>query len=416
MSKRNKDALMNALINMEHGTFSEYSLRINPNGMIELETNGTKEDNASGLKALKLALASQKSSLNQPDKATLITPESSPTISECVEAMWAERRDDFTSGTVRTYNSAFNKLKKGLGDNTPIALIDSEKFVKWRKTEDARLSPKTVSRDVLAYSMLFDWAINRGKYFGKNPVEDAKLSKLIWDDRVEAHSQDHDPFELQDLNLIFDPSQYNALEKPCAFWLPLLGLYTGARINSLASIKVSDIQEYEAGKYSVYLSGKTIVSKRTIPIHPDLIRLGFIDYLKDVKTYWPDAVLAFPYLKAGSKNGYGNSPGKEFSSRKSKLGLGKNKVFHSFRKLLITCLQVNGCSQEFRKIYVGHSDGKDQIHEAVYSHGKSDPNAIAKLVFDYLDYAKYIGFELNIESYTGNRFKNYLLRMQRKQA
>ena len=383
-------------------------------GSIKIETDGTEADHQ---RAMQMSdKHDQRSNNSTPPAASTIATKNC-SLQECIQDFWKEKSDDFSKGTFRTYQSSFNKLKAGLGADTNISSISSTIFVNWRMSEDKRLSPKTVSRDCGAYRILFDWAIDRVRYQGKNPIEDAKLSKKIRHQRITAHEKPHAPFAKGDLDKIFDLNRYSKLKKPCAFWLPILALYNGARLNELASIKLEDIKEYDNGKYAIYIrDGKTLASIRAIPIHPDIIDLGFMQYVADAKSAWPSKKLLFPHLIDDPKNGYGNTPGKDFSEMKIKLGLEGDKVFHSFRHSLISCLQHNGCITENRKLYTGHSEGdpKDDVHTQVYSAGKSSPSTIEKLVFQYLNYKSYLNFNLAIQPYTKSRFNQYLLQLKRK--
>lgn len=55
------------------------------------------------------------------------------------------------------------------------------------------------------------------------------------------------PFELSDLQVIFGTPIFTEGARPtggqgdAAFWLPLLALFTGSRLNELASLKASDL-------------------------------------------------------------------------------------------------------------------------------------------------------------------------------
>lgn len=90
-----------------------------------------------------------------------------------------------------------------------------------------------------------------------------------------------------------DPSQASA------YWLPLLGLYTGARINELCQLNPQcdirdddpqapgvwflDITEEGAAAEGVDKSVKNKTSKRRVPVHSTLVGLGFVDYVKRLK-------------------------------------------------------------------------------------------------------------------------------------
>ena len=72
------------------------------------------------------------------------------------------------------------------------------------------------------------------------------------------------------------------------FWLPIAALFTGARQAELAGLRVSNVQELEgvpllfivvnrrAGKRI-----KTKASERVVPVHPELVKLGFLNYVAE---------------------------------------------------------------------------------------------------------------------------------------
>lgn len=71
---------------------------------------------------------------------------------------------------------------------------------------------------------------------------------------------------------------------PLYYWLPLLGLHTGARINELCQLKLTDIKQTPAGVWYIDIndgaddqSVKNSNSVRNVPLHPLLIQLGLLE-------------------------------------------------------------------------------------------------------------------------------------------
>lgn len=67
------------------------------------------------------------------------------------------------------------------------------------------------------------------------------------------------------------------------FWLPLMGLFTGARLSELCQLQLRDIrQELGVWIISINQSGgrqlKTIGSERIVPLHRSLLDAGFLEY------------------------------------------------------------------------------------------------------------------------------------------
>ena len=91
------------------------------------------------------------------------------------------------------------------------------------------------------------------------------------------------------------------------YWVPLLGLYTGCRLNEICQIHLTDMKLIKkVWCLSINTDSddkriKNISSKRTIPIAQPLIELGFISYLEYLDKLGVKRV--FHELTLG-KNGY----------------------------------------------------------------------------------------------------------------
>ncbi len=97
------------------------------------------------------------------------------------------------------------------------------------------------------------------------------------------------------------------------FWAPLVLLFTGARPSEVAQLAVSDVKLGITHPYLSILteydpsdpedrpfvkSGKTINATRVIPIHPELVRLGFAEYVFEMRRQ--ALVRLFPEWKLSS--------------------------------------------------------------------------------------------------------------------
>jgi integrase len=83
-----------------------------------------------------------------------------------------------------------------------------------------------------------------------------------------------------------------------AYWVPLLGLFTGARTGELCQLQMSDIVDVDEvclidiNENGEFKRLKTRASTRRIPVHSELIKLGFLDYVKAMRdaghaSLWP---------------------------------------------------------------------------------------------------------------------------------
>lgn len=114
----------------------------------------------------------------------------------------------------------------------------------------------------------------------------------------EGHQRAFRPEELE--RLFMGPELAGYAKRPDElhmFWLPHLGLYTGARVNELCQLNPMvdilkdetsgvwylNITEQSEAAENVKKRVKTKSSRRKVPIHSQLIAMGFLDYVADLK-------------------------------------------------------------------------------------------------------------------------------------
>ena len=100
------------------------------------------------------------------------------------------------------------------------------------------------------------------------------------------------------------------------YWLPLLLAYTGARREEVAQLFVSEVTQCpDTGIWFLDLRPgdgkrlKTGSSTRRVPLHADLLALGFLEYVQSV----PADGRLFPQLVESKANGYGYAVGKAWA-------------------------------------------------------------------------------------------------------
>lgn len=99
---------------------------------------------------------------------------------------------------------------------------------------------------------------------------------------------------------------------------------------------------------------KTQVSLRTVPLHRELLKKGFLDWV-DVKRKAGETRL-FPAAKATALNRQGNWITKAFSRQLAEVGKGwepAKRGFHSLRKTCMQELQGAGVISELRAQVIG---------------------------------------------------------------
>lgn len=172
-------------------------------------------------------------------------------------------------------------------------------------------------------------------------------------------------FSADDLNLLFRSPIYTNNFRPigggceAAYWLPLLALFTGARIEELAQLRVEDVRQAPGLGYFLNISDidhgqlKNQASRRRIPVHGELIDCGFLDYQATLPATSP----LFPDLKRNPRGKLGGYFSNYFSGYlRKKVGItDPRKVFHSFRHTFKDSCRNAGIPEEVHDALSGHT-------------------------------------------------------------
>lgn len=191
-------------------------------------------------------------------------------------------------------------------------------------------------------------------------------------------------FSKDDLEALFHSEAYktNSFKKASQYWIPMIGLYTGARIDEPASLLVSEIRQLE-GVWCYFMSskeanggGKNDYAPRWVPIHPKLIEAGLLEYWKTIKGEGHSRL--FPEMGSAERDGCGKRATVDFTEYRRSVGVGSltgrsTKAFHSFRSTLISELKERGVDGETRRPLVGHASEKRDVHDEIYDQADFQP-------------------------------------------
>ena len=242
-----------------------------------------------------------------------------------------------------------NMNKKALYRDKPIKEVAAMKIPK----EDL-LSITKVNSYMGRISQFFKWA-HKNSHTKSNPFEGIGIKQKIAD---------------RDKRIVFINSDYKALfstpifqngefKHPYYYWLPLLGLFTGARIDELCQLYLDDIYQKDDlwvidFNYNLDKKLKTSSSKRIIPMHSRLIKWGLVEYAADLRK--KGKVRLFPELKKG-RDGYSQAASKWFSRYRISCGVTDDrKTFHSFRHTVDNDLKQRKEIVSIIKAVLGHLD------------------------------------------------------------
>jgi integrase len=166
-------------------------------------------------------------------------------------------------------------------------------IVEWGRDHPSaqKITAGTVNKLLGAVQAVAVWARDNGIVPDDVPWADpfAKM-RLGESEAVRGGAQ----FEIADLQVIFSTPVFTAGERPkggrgeAAYWLPLLALFAGVRLSEAAGLRASDVAHNQMiGAVSLHIksdrkAGKTLktkASERFVPLHPQLVALGFLEYV-----------------------------------------------------------------------------------------------------------------------------------------
>lgn len=255
---------------------------------------------------------------------------------------------------LKEYPANANKLPK-FRDKKPLEIYGLNAGAKRDKAPV--LDPHTVNIYMQRMVTLFDYAVIN-EYAPKN-----HFIKLFLEES-DKEEESRRPFTEAELKEIFSSDVFTKKKKatPYQYWLPVLGLYTGARLNELCGLALEDVQEINEINFIFFrdrkADGHSLKNKASIrktPISQKLIDLGFLEYCnerrKNGKFYLFD-------LNQDEYGSFIKSPSSWFNRFLTKIKLKEDGLcFHSLRHTLQIKLQMSALSAELRSAYMGHSLG-----------------------------------------------------------
>lgn len=212
----------------------------------------------------------------------------------------------------REFRDLLNELPSNLRKHFPEDNISFDKIKRATVVRKLGLLARD-TQDVYfnALKRLLNWAKNEGS-IERNPANDLfPLREKM------AAKEARNPFTRDQLHRIFNAPLYRGsiddgpgfgkqgptVHRGTRFWVPLIGLFTGMRLNEICQLDCDDVGQSEEGVYffSVNADGpdkrlKNQNSKRSIPIHPVLLKAGFLRFVasrrKKSRKLFSDLVLS----------------------------------------------------------------------------------------------------------------------------
>lgn len=280
------------------------------------------------------------------------------------EHLEEEKRKLKSARTVQEKKALFDEFFAHHGDVYLNQITLDDISASWRSAEFSRENQKQKGerlslgrlekrRGYLA--KFFAWAKTSGQYRHDNPMSQKMANKK----EIRAATTPYKEFTGEDLKALFGPKYRIGMDKPDWYWIPLISLYSGARLSEIADLALNDFELID-GIHAFYIpDGKTKGSIRTVPVHSALIELGLIHYVDFLRSQGESHLFGLRPLSSRGK-----SAGRQWGLWVDRCGINDpSKVFHSFRSTAITDMyNTEAPNPAAIRTSVGHSDGTRGAH------------------------------------------------------
>ncbi|MNF86354.1 hypothetical protein D3C84_687870 [compost metagenome] len=320
------------------------------------------------------------------------------------------------------------------------------------KPGEERLNGATVEKMIVRLGVLHKFAYKKG-YTTVDPTRTDKPFIPKKASRTTRTIDEADSFSASDLKAIFSGYIYAGTDTgaidlvfPYHFWLPLLGLFTGGRLNEICQLDLEDIiQEAATGIWYIRITDdtddkplskslKNESSHRLLPIHDELIRAGLLSFVEQARAESRKKLFSDGLTYNASKGWGGNattfftrmpSPSTPQGGYFFNLGIRKrlengrpdNKKFHSFRHTFTELLRnTRGDALLLLETFTGHAKANktqaDDYGLGFYLQTKHEALHSVKFPIDlsgitYADFKARLGGKLDA-SIAAHRQKNGL--------
>lgn len=225
-----------------------------------------------------------------------------------------------------------------------------------------KISPKTLNKELSALSALFKWLKTNGFRNGLNPCDGLFLDANRGDNP-------RPPYSTEQLNIILRSPLFTGFARDGSehepgsqrandwrYWIPLVCLFTGARVGEIAQLRVGDVTA-DPGGTLIYICHNTEAGlstksgkARMAPVHAKLADLGFLTFhaaRKQEVSGVADAQL-FPQMEANNRGNFGAKASRFWRDYLQDIGIkldvkgGDGLGTHSFRHTLADRFREEG--------------------------------------------------------------------------
>ena len=268
---------------------------------------------------------------------------------------------------------------------------------------------KTLKNNWIHILSVFNYAVKDG-WMKDNPAKGSWFEEKFPNG---SKKSDRIPFKVEDLQKVFSSPLYTGAKndgrgyltpgpniiRRGRFWVPLIGLFHGARLQETCQLYTEDVkgegaemcfflrEEDDDGNARPDNSIKSNETERLVPIHPELFKMGFADYVAERRAA-KDSPRLFPTMPLGkSTNRHSNPASKWFGQFVSRVAPDCKQTYHCLRHAFTDAMRRAEITPEIAKKLGGWVD-KGGSAMNLYGNGPSMEHLrrdIAKVNYPGLD-------------------------------
>lgn len=320
------------------------------------------------------------------------------TLKHWLECCGDKKPGDYTTEDVSAFHAIIKELPSNYYHNSAYRSVYEANGVRAVVAMSKghvvdRMSNKTWNSHNSTLNGFFLWCAGKGAALPKG-TESVCAGEFVCIPKKAVRRQD-DPsriiYEDRQIRTLFSAPKYTGAKsghywkqtgplvtRDHRYWLPLIGALHGARREEPTLLKVKHVRLTAGGVAyfnwtapELYKGLKDVGSPRDVPLHRDLLRLGFMD--ARVHGRDPEAPLFPDAVSYGAMERNAEPFGSWFGLFRKHCGVVDPRLdFHSWRHTAETLLLRAGVPQSHVEEIVGHeSEGRRSAMSAVYNHGMS---------------------------------------------
>jgi len=286
-------------------------------------------------------------------------------VEEFIEIVGDIDFSTITKNEVSHYIDVQTKLPPNRKKSPKYRDLSINEVMKLKLSQKEIQTPQNINKRITKLSVFGNWGVRQGLLI-TNPFSGMKFS-------VKKQPHTRQPFTADELRKIFKPETYlkwtihfsHPYRKDRVsnhlpyYWIFLLGIFSGMRTNEMCQILLSQVKK-EKGIWFIFIEDseetkvKTENAIRKVPVHPQLIDLGFVDYVtaqkksKRGRLFWE---------LSEDRDGFASHVSRHYNQRfLPAVGVWKKytKVLYCTRHTFINKLYSEMVDENVIKVLVGH--------------------------------------------------------------